>query len=141
MIPQDDAVEPSDDYVVLGLTESVAPAESGGDHVTESGTRIRAGLGSQLVQLSFFGRDDAETLFDAIDDVSARIGGAATADPAWPLAMSLLLRADEYPDAAEFTGEVILAATPAAVAADPELAAAATSVVGEVVGHRSGRAL
>ncbi len=120
-VPAGDVLAPSDTIVEIDPSADVSIGEPGGSHTFADGRRVDVGVVSSLVTLCLFTEYDARALFDGIDQVARRTDDAPTIDPAWPLAMTILLLSDQYPDAAALARPIVVRATPEKVAVDDEL--------------------
>ncbi|MGF1996192.1 hypothetical protein, partial [Enterococcus casseliflavus] len=84
VVPRTDEVAATEDLVVIDLAEDVESAESSPDIAS-------------LVEAVLFSSEDAAVVFEVIDRVGVLSHDAEVADPAWALAMSVLLLGDQYP--------------------------------------------
>lgn len=133
VVPPDDEYAPAGAVVEIDPHAAVTPGQPGGQHLFSDGRTVPVGDMSALITLCLFTPVDASALFDAVDDVSQRIGDTPNIDLAWPFAMAILRNADEYPDAAELARRVVVRGTPPQVAIDPELRALAESATAQAM--------
>lgn len=123
VVPRADEVLPAEDLVVIDLADDPESAEAATDIAS-------------LVEAVLFSSEDAAVVFEVIDRVGVLSHDAEVADPAWALAMSILLLGDQYPDALELARAVVVRASPPEIAEEEILrtiveAAAADVLTGD----------